>query len=98
MTANREHHAAAAASLRSGFCARLKTLPTCTSLQVEFKLLGFIPGSVGLRGKFVSIPEREGGENRKDTVKVRCGYWGVAGVSQAGRVERQLAGGAARAC
>lgn len=61
----------------------LKTLPTCTSLQVEFKLLGFIPGSVGLRGKFVSIPEREGGENRKDTVKVRCGFggggWGESG-------------------
>lgn len=40
------------------------------SPQVEFRLLGFIPGSVGLRGRFVSIPEREGGEDRKDTVKV----------------------------
>lgn len=39
--------------------------------QVEFRLLGFIPGSVGLRGRFVSIPESEGGQDRKDTVKVR---------------------------
>ena len=35
-----------------------------------FQLFGFIPGAVGLRGKFVSIPEKEGGENRQDTVKV----------------------------
>lgn len=40
-------------------------------LQLGFKLFGFIPGSVGLRGRFVSIPEKEGGEDRKDTVKVR---------------------------
>ena len=47
---------------------------THSPTQVEFRLLGFIPGSVGLRGRFVSIPEREGGEDRKDTVKVR-GRW-----------------------
>ena len=51
----------------------LGALPACpppSAPQVEFRLLGFIPGSVGLRGRFVSIPEREGGEDRKDTVKV----------------------------
>lgn len=44
--------------------------PDIVTNKVEFRLLGFIPGSVGLRGRFVSIPEREGGEDRKDTVKV----------------------------
>lgn len=36
---------------------------------MAFRLLGLIPGSVGLRGSFVSCPDREGGEDRKDTVK-----------------------------
>lgn len=39
-------------------------------LQVQFRICHLFCGSVGLRGKFVSIPEKEGGENRHDTVKV----------------------------
>jgi hypothetical protein len=42
--------------------------PRCP--QVAFRLLGFLPGSVGLRGTFVGIPEEQGGEDRRDTVKV----------------------------
>ena len=42
--------------------------------KVAFRLLGLLPGSVGLRGRLVSIPEREGGPDRKDTVKVGAGW------------------------
>lgn len=38
--------------------------------KVEFALFGFIPGAVGLKGNLISIPEKQGGEDNKDTVKV----------------------------
>lgn len=63
------------------------------SLQVEFRLLGFIPGSVGLRGRFVSIPEREGGEDRKDTVKVRGGLLWLCGAGTCGLLPRSCCPG-----
>ena len=56
-------------------CSHPLTVPSTAAArcwQIEFRLFGFIPGAVGLRGSFISIPEREGGENRQDTVKVRC--------------------------
>lgn len=61
-------------TLSSVFCSQLTmwlpTSPFAWLFQVAFRLLGFIPGSVGLRGTFVSCPDREGGEDRQDTVKV----------------------------
>jgi hypothetical protein len=42
----------------------MTTPPGCHIVQVEFSLLGLIPGHVGLRGLFAGV-----GDNR-DTVKV----------------------------
>lgn len=40
--------------------------------QLGFSLLGLLGGAVGLRGKLVAIPEKEGGTDNRDTVKVRA--------------------------
>lgn len=55
---------------RTTFLGQSVLQPDIVTNKLAFRLLGFLPGAVGLRGKFVSIPEREGGPNRKDTVKV----------------------------
>lgn len=47
-----------------------RSAPPPRPSQLAFRLLGFIPGAVGLRGTFVSVPDREGGPDRSDTVKV----------------------------
>ena len=44
--------------------------PNIAVNKVNLKILGFIPCSVGLRGTFMSIPEKQGGEDNADTVKV----------------------------
>ncbi|KAL4445848.1 hypothetical protein ABPG77_009047 [Micractinium sp. CCAP 211/92] len=55
---------------RTTLLAQSVLQPDVVTNKVAFRLLGLIPGSVGLRGSFVSCPDREGGEDRKDTVKV----------------------------
>jgi len=44
--------------------------PNVVTNKIEFKVFGFIPCSVGLRGTLRSIPEKEGGEDCADTAKV----------------------------
>ncbi|KAL4425751.1 hypothetical protein ABPG75_009767 [Micractinium tetrahymenae] len=55
---------------RTTLLAQSVLQPDVVTNKVAFRLLGVVPGSVGLRGAFVSCPDREGGEDRKDTVKV----------------------------
>jgi hypothetical protein len=44
--------------------------PNVVTNKIEFKVFGFIPCSVGLRGTLRSIPEKKGGEDCADTAKV----------------------------
>ena len=58
--------AAARLAARPAPDARAAALP---AHQVAFRVLGFIPGSVGLRGRLVSVPETKGGPDNGDTAK-----------------------------